>query len=216
MSVRSAKRNLQTRGHGLTRDFPRLLGERLCLDFANTVESPRKDPEEFLHDYADLARWSWHAHALDEGEARALSGLAQKNPEEAGSVFEHALQLRVAIDSVFRAVARANKPSPAAVRTIQDNYLDGLAQARLVRTGGRFTWSWAPEPNLRRVLWPVADSAIELLTVDDVTRVRECPGADDCGWLFYDTTRNRSRRWCSMEGCGSRVKMRRYYARSKS
>ncbi|MGH3132366.1 MAG: CGNR zinc finger domain-containing protein [Gaiellaceae bacterium] len=46
-------------------------------------------------------------------------------------------------------------------------------------------------------------------------RVKECPGAGDCGWLFYDTSRNGTRRWCSMEGCGSRVKMRRQYARRR-
>ncbi|MFD0480100.1 CGNR zinc finger domain-containing protein [Nonomuraea thailandensis] len=37
----------------------------------------------------------------------------------------------------------------------------------------------------------------------------ECPS---CGWLFLDTTRNGSRRWCSMAMCGSQVKSRRYYA----
>jgi predicted RNA-binding Zn ribbon-like protein len=61
----------------------------------------------------------------------------------------------------------------------------------------------------------VARSAVELHTDGDQRRVRECPGAGDCGWLFYDTSRNGSRRWCSMEGCGSRVKMRRHYARHR-
>lgn len=75
-------------------DFPRLLGGRLCLDFANTIEDPHGEAVDFLHD----------------------------------------------------------------------------------------------------------TPALELLTDGDLTRVRECPD---------------SRRWCSMEGCGSRAKMRRYYARSK-
>ena len=77
--------------------------------------------------------------------------------------------------------------------------------------GGGYDWSWAGRPDdLARPLWPVARSAVELLTLGDLARVRECPGAGDCGWLFYDTSRNGSRRWCSMEGCGSRVKMRRH------
>ena len=59
----------------------------------------------------------------------------------------------------------------------------------------------------------MAGSAVAVLTEEDLGRVRECPGAGDCGWLFYDTSKNGTRRWCSMEGCGSRVKMRRHYAR---
>jgi predicted RNA-binding Zn ribbon-like protein len=62
-------------------------------------------------------------------------------------------------------------------------------------------------------LWLIAQSAVELLTEGELRRIKQCPGAGDCGWLFYDTSRNGTRRWCSMEGCGSRVKMRRQYAR---
>jgi predicted RNA-binding Zn ribbon-like protein len=58
-------------------------------------------------------------------------------------------------------------------------------------------------------------SAIALLTTDDLSRVHQCPGANDCGWLFYDISKNGSRRWCSMEGCGSRVKMRQQYKKKR-
>jgi predicted RNA-binding Zn ribbon-like protein len=44
--------------------------------------------------------------------------------------------------------------------------------------------------------------------------VRECSG-DTCGWLFVDTSRNHSRRWCDMEDCGNRAKARRHYLRRK-
>ena len=79
----------------------------------------------------------------------------------------------------------------------------------------QFAWGWTDVDALDRPLWDVARSAIDVLTQDDLKRVKECPGADDCGWLFYDTSKNASRRWCSMEGCGSRVKMRHQYARKR-
>jgi predicted RNA-binding Zn ribbon-like protein len=85
--------------------------------------------------------------------------------------------------------------------------------ASLVGDGLRFSWSFRGADDLRLPLWLVSASAVELLTEGDLARVKQCPGADDCGWLFYDTSRNGKRRWCSMEGCGSRVKMRRYYTR---
>ncbi len=59
----------KSRQRGSTPDFPRLLGERLCLDFANTVEGPLSaEPVEFLHHYVDLVRWGGHAGLLDAAE----------------------------------------------------------------------------------------------------------------------------------------------------
>jgi predicted RNA-binding Zn ribbon-like protein len=40
-------------------------------------------------------------------------------------------------------------------------------------------------------------------------RLKICP-EDTCRWAFYDTSRNRSKRWCSMEVCGNRNKVRAY------
>ncbi len=69
---------------------------------------------------------------------------------------------------------------------------------------------------LDRPLWAIASSAVEVLTRDELGQIKECTGTNDCGWLFYDTSKNASRRWCSMEGCDSRVKMRRWYARRRT
>jgi predicted RNA-binding Zn ribbon-like protein len=71
---------------------------------------------------------------------------------------------------------------------------------------------------LRAPLWRVASSMEDLLTTDELARVRRCGAwerADDgrCAWLFLDETRNHSRRWCSMAVCGNRMKARRHYQR---
>ena len=58
----------------------------------------------------------------------------------------------------------------------------------------------------------MADAA-HLLTTGRPERIREWPGAGGCGWLFYDTSLNGERRWCSMEVCGNRAKGRRHDAR---
>jgi predicted RNA-binding Zn ribbon-like protein len=44
--------------------------------------------------------------------------------------------------------------------------------------------------------------------------VKEC-GTENCNWLFLDTSKNRSRRWCDMKECGNREKARRHYHRKK-
>jgi predicted RNA-binding Zn ribbon-like protein len=56
-------------------------------------------------------------------------------------------------------------------------------------------------------------AASELLTSDEMARVKRCPG---CGWLFLDTSRNGMRRWCSMEDCGSEAKSKRQYERKRA
>jgi predicted RNA-binding Zn ribbon-like protein len=210
------RRNKHSRGQGATAEFPRLLGGRLCLDFVNTVEDPLSaEPEDFLHDYADLLAWTHHAGVLEEARATRLHRGALAEPERARLVFARALALRGSIERVFRRLAAGVEPPPDDVERIQSEYLEALRAASLTRSGAGYAWSWNGADDLRSVLWPIVESAVDLLTNGDLKRVRQCPGAHDCGWLFYDASRNATRRWCSMEGCGSRVKMRRQYAKRR-
>jgi predicted RNA-binding Zn ribbon-like protein len=210
--------NKRTRGQGRTQDFPRLLGGPPCLLFANTVEAPISDhPLEFLGSYADLASWAWHAGLLEEAETERLRAAAERDPKAAATTFRRSMALRDAIDRLFRAVVRSATPDERDLGRVREEYAAAVAHARLLPAGDSYAWSWEGRPDdLGRPLWPVARSAVDLLTDGDLRRVKECPGAGDCGWLFYDTSRNAARRWCSMEGCGSRVKMRRHYARHRA
>jgi predicted RNA-binding Zn ribbon-like protein len=63
------------------------------------------------------------------------------------------------------------------------------------------------------MLWPIAREAANLLTSKDIKRMGECADDRGCGYLFFDTSRNHSRRWCSMESCGNRAKAQRHYQR---
>jgi predicted RNA-binding Zn ribbon-like protein len=64
------------------------------------------------------------------------------------------------------------------------------------------------------MLWPIARSAAELLASEELARVRECPG-ELCDDLFLDASRNGARRWCKMEVCGNRAKVKRFRQRGK-
>jgi predicted RNA-binding Zn ribbon-like protein len=93
----------------------------------------------------------------------------------------------------------------------------GFGHSRVYQRPGAtntFFWGWAGR-TIDRPLWAIVRSAADLLVSDDRTQLREC-SADDCHWLFLDTTRNRSRQWCSMTSCGNRAKARRHYARGRS
>ena len=63
---------------------------------------------------------------------------------------------------------------------------------------------------LANLLSPVA----ALLGTDAWARLKACR-LETCGWAFYDSARNRSRAWCSMEVCGNRAKARAYRSRRR-
>jgi predicted RNA-binding Zn ribbon-like protein len=195
-----------------------LLGGELCLDFANTVE-PRlgSHRSDYLASYADLVRWARHAGSLSEEEAQRLLLEAEDKPSEARAAWEQAVALRETVYRVFSAVAEEEQPEASDLDALTAAHLEALAHYSVVPTARGFGWARAEGSKLEGPLWSVALSATRLLTTGELERVKECPtGEGGCGWLFYDASKNKSRRWCSMADCGSRVKMRRMYARRRS
>ena len=78
-----------------------------------------------------------------------------------------------------------------------------------------FGWEWErPTDNLEQILWPIAQAAADLLDSTHLQRVGICED-ETCRWLFYDTSKNHSRRWCDMGDCENRTKARRHYAQKK-
>lgn len=194
----------------------RLLGGRGCLDFCNTAD-PREGPgaHDFLSSYGDLAAWASKAGVIAGTDADSLLAQARKRPAAAQAAFEEALALREALFRIFSSVAAREAVDTADLEVLNGALQRASANARLTASGDGFAWSWSETDGLDRPLWLVARSAVELLTSDELDRVRTCAGRA-CGWLFLDESKNRSRRWCSMEGCGSRAKMRRLYARRRA
>jgi predicted RNA-binding Zn ribbon-like protein len=194
-----------------------LVGGRLSLDFVNTFDGSRDtgNGREKLTSYADLVSWSRQAGVITEGEAKSLLREAARRPREAAEVLEQAIALRETIYRIFRAVIRGRSPDKADLATLNAALSRALAQSQVVRQGEGFVWDWSRDDDaMDRLLWPVVRSAAELLTSEELTRAREC-GGDECTWLFMDTSKNRSRRWCDMKGCGNRAKSRRHYERRK-
>jgi predicted RNA-binding Zn ribbon-like protein len=129
---------------------------------------------------------------------------------EADAVFARALEFRGHLYELFRAVAEGHDPPEEDVEALRRFECEALSRAKLVPSGYGFAWQWAAGDDLSGVLWPVAHAATALLTSGPLGRVKNCAG---CNWLFVDESKNRSRRWCSMEECGTHAKMRRYVAR---
>jgi predicted RNA-binding Zn ribbon-like protein len=194
-----------------------LVGGWQCLDYANTVE-PRHGQvvRDHLNRYPDVVAWAGQAGALDDDtHAGELLLVAEADPDAARRHFAAAITLREAVFAVFAAVAGGKTPAQADLDTVHRTYAAAAAHASLVPTTGGYTWAW-PRTAFDRPVWAIARSAVDLLTGGPLERVKMCPTDLGCAWLFLDATKNRSRRWCSMDTCGAAVKASRQTARRRA
>ncbi|MEU6035381.1 ABATE domain-containing protein [Actinomadura sp. NPDC047616] len=171
----------------------------VCLDFAHTGGEGRYAVFETLHQPADLARWL----------AEPPLSVVMTVPVTAGELTA-AKALRQAIWDAAHARA-ARRPIPAgAVATINRAAAEAPLAPELAADGT--TAGWAATVRATQALSTLAREMIELLSGPLAERVRECAG-DNCPLLFVDTSRPGARRWCSMERCGNRHKLRALRAR---
>jgi len=189
----------------------------LCLDFANTVEWHGSDhPQDKLHNQVDLIAWAEAAAILSPDGANVLRQMAQKQPEMADAAFDRAIRLREAIYRLFVDVSEQGAFMPEDLAHLNEALGESLSHLQVIPSSIGFDWGWAEgSMEFDQILWPVTRSAGELLISDKLTRVRQCADDRGCGYLFVDTSRNGSRRWCSMESCGNRAKAHRHYQRQQ-
>jgi predicted RNA-binding Zn ribbon-like protein len=129
-------------------------------------------------------------------------------------VLASAKELRGTLDGVLRA-RLGQQEIPADLGSVGRFFAVAVTRGRLQAsdTGLRWTWPTLSQVDLEAPLWPIAVSAVDLLDKTPLDLLGRC---HYCRWLFLDTSRNRTRRWCSMNACGGTDKMRRHRARLRS
>lgn len=198
-----------------------LIAGRLCLDYVNTTSwragEDAEDQDELLRTYGDLVAWGRHAGILTQDEAERLLAAGERHPDQAAATLRHALALREVLFRLFVAAMRGQMAGAGDIEAFNAALARTLAQARIAPDVGGYVWSWASDDDdLNGMLRPIVRSAADLLTsAAEMRHVRACAG-ERCDWLFLDTSRNHSRRWCSMDDCGNRAKARRHYRRQRS
>jgi predicted RNA-binding Zn ribbon-like protein len=190
-----------------------LLAEHVVLDLANTLDFRFRaiGPEELLGSYADLLRFLEEAGVLSAVQCRKLreSGVA----EERERVLNAVKDLRETLASIFYCQLEGKAPAAGSLERLETYLRDVERHKKLRWAGDRPKWSWvSAEDDVRIPLWLLEEAAGELLFSPAVEKVGRCC-SDDCGWLFVDTSKNHTRRWCNMKGCGNRMKARRHQAR---
>jgi len=190
-------------------DFELVAGN-LALDFTNTIHSyGEADPRDDLRTFADFAGWCRQAGLLQKEEERIVLRSAQAVAQRC---FRRALELRETLYHVFCPIASQGKASLEALRQLEAHFRRAMAEVSIQKAGERYEMGWSAVLPLDRVLNEIAGSAMDLLTSERLPRVRQCAG-EKCSWLFLDTSRGGQRRWCDMQACGNRAKVRRFRRR---
>ena len=146
---------------------------------------------------------------------KRLAAAAARDPARAREALNELVALREAIYRVLAASTAGRRAPPADVAALNHAVAAAFAHAQLAAHAQTFTLEFdtpSGDSLAAPVAAPVARAAADLLTTGAVAHVRRCADAS-CGWLFLDTTRSGTRRWCDMKVCGNRSKVRRFRAR---
>ena len=191
-----------------------LIAGNVALDLVNTLDWRFRvaGSEELIHNYADVVHFIEQSGMIGAGDARRLlrGAPASKADQVAASVRE----LREALARILYASVEGKSPLASSVREFEARFNEARAHQRLHWEGAKMAWSLPQSPALALPLWLLTLSAGEFITSDRMQLLREC-GNGECRWLFLDTSKNHTRRWCDMKICGNRMKARRFKAQHR-
>jgi predicted RNA-binding Zn ribbon-like protein len=201
-----------------------LTGGHPALDFVNTLDNrfSKGGPVELLRSYADLLAFLQQSGLLSVRQSRVLRAAAKKGGP--ARVLQSARELRDALAAVLYDAVDGRTPAPEHLRTLENHFLHAGRHRQLrwraapmqSAARSRPEWVWGrSETDVELPQWMLAQSAAELMTSAALDQLRAC-GSETCRWLFLDTSKNHTRRWCDMKICGNRMKARRFNARRQA
>jgi predicted RNA-binding Zn ribbon-like protein len=192
----------------------KFVGNSLCLDFINTLRLRDGKKLDQLQNAEDLLDWCIAAQVVSPAQVATMLEDASAR-REMRAVFARATELRAALVEMAQSLARGQSASSRTIRLINTLLGEWQGKVELVRSKRGY------DKHLRlaltrpiQLLVRIAESAADLLSTGDPALIKKCQ-SPDCLIYFYDTTRNHTRNWCSMEVCGNRAKAAAHYQRKR-
>jgi len=194
------------------RDGFLFVGNHLALDFLNTRPVQNGEPLELLSDFSALLRWFQAAGLLNSREVVNLQRQSEESTA-ARRTLDAMQQLREKLRKEILAWEGGADVHRATLDEINQLMAAYPMLSKLKGAGKVFSmelWFEARQPG--DLFAPLAHSAATLFVEADRNRVRKC---GQCVLHFYDTSKKGTRRWCSMQLCGNRLKVAAYAARQR-
>jgi len=178
-----------------------LIGGRLSLDFLNELSSS----SDFS--WEELLRFLLITRIISSERSAQLLTLPDAEPQSADALLAKAQRLHAALHQSMNALLAKEAPQRDWVEPINEVLRITEGHDELFQQNGKWGLEFvAREGGLDWLLAAIARSAAELIAEGATSRLRVCSNPD-CGLFFYDTSRTRRRRWCSMSRCGNRHKV---------
>jgi predicted RNA-binding Zn ribbon-like protein len=195
------------------RDGFLFVGNHLALDFLNTRLVLADDPKELLPDVDALVRWLVASGLLTRQNGKALAKKWSDTPQ-AAALLRELLKFRERLRAVVirqEAGLSLSDPFIAELNSLLEQHPSVIA---LHRKGKKLELEAGSEPEKPNDVWaPIAIAVAELLSDVSPARLRKC---EACIVHFLDTSKKGSRRWCSMNICGNKIKVAAYQKRKRA
>lgn len=178
-----------------------LIGGRLSLDFANELgPTPRFTWEALL-------RFLLISRIISSERSAQLLALPESDTQSAAALLLKAQRLHSSLHASFAALLNNRPIAKESVEALNDVLRITEGHDELLQRNGVWGLEFvAREGGLDWLLAAIARSAAEIIAEGPSTRLRVCSNPS-CGLLFYDVSRTKRRRWCSMSRCGNRNKV---------
>lgn len=195
----------------------RLVGGVSVLDYLNTCDGRRPGTSlaavvDKLSNLEEIVHWFLHAGLIGEAEHARCVDLVQQSSWHSLTAFKQLIGFRESLYRLFLPVALGEPVASGELDALNEVLVSTASQRVLISVPAGFVWSWRPCDTLDGMtagfMGRIAVQASALLTSPDLARLKLC-ALSDCDWLFVDTSKNGSRRWCQMNVCGAKEKARR-------
>jgi len=189
------------------------VANRPILDFLNTKPVLADGPTELLPDVHALERWLIAAGIVTSSKTRSLLKSWRSSPE-AASFLEELIAFREKLRIAVVKIEGGSLPSDSFLAEINSLLLQYPVRTSLNKQDGKIHRGAIFEPRKPSDFWvPIIDAAADLLSETETSRLRQC---ESCVVHFFDTSKKGSRRWCSMNICGNKLKVAAYQRRKRA
>ncbi|HTW93315.1 MAG TPA: ABATE domain-containing protein [Tepidisphaeraceae bacterium] len=183
------------------------VGNHLALNFLNTRPVLHDGPHELLPDANAFQRWLVAAGLVPSAETKSASQARRRTPD-AAPFMQELRDFRERVRAAVLKIESGALPTPSFLSEVNRLLATYPRQSKLVRQGSSLIRKFPFDPNEPQAFWAlIAEAVASLLTESDPSRMRQCQA---CVVHFLDTSKKGSRRWCSMNICGNKVKVARY------